>query len=214
MAKQRRTRQKTTTGRAGRKPTVAKPGPVPSLARSLVKPRASYVEAIALYERGLEALRRREFHAAAEAFRRVVEQYPEERELHERVRLYLKICDRETGPAPSAPQTMEERVYAATLALNTGAHEQALGHLKAASGERPDDDHVQYMLAVVHTLRGDRELALTHLRRAIDLNPDNRTLARQAPDFEPIRHHEGFRQAVEPPPAPPPRRGSRSRAAR
>ena len=211
MAKQRRTHQKSATGKAGRKPTVAKPEPVPALARSLVEPRASYVEAIALYERGLEALQRREFHAAAETLRRVVEQYPEERELHERVRLYLKICDRETSPAPPAPQTLKERVYAATLALNAGAHEQALGHLKAASGESPDDDHVQYMLAVVHTLRGDRELALTHLRRAIDLNPDNRTLARQAPDFEPIRHHEGFRQAVEP---PPPRRRARGRAAR
>ena len=213
MAKQRRTRQKTATRKAGRKPTVAKPEPVPARARSLVEPRTSYVEALALYERGLQALQRREFHAAAEALRRVVEQYPEERELHDRVRLYLKICDRETGPALPAPQTLEERVYAATLALNAGAHEQAFGHLKAASGESPDDDHVQYMLAVVHSLRGDRELALTHLRRAIDLNPDNRTLARQAPDFEPIRHHEGFRQAVDPPPAPS-RRRSRSRAAR
>ena len=60
MAKQRRTHQKSATRKAGRKPTVAKPEPVPALARSLVEPRASYVEAIALYERGLEALQRHE----------------------------------------------------------------------------------------------------------------------------------------------------------
>ena len=75
--------------------------------------------------------------------------------------------------------------------------------------ERPDDDHVHYMLAVVHTLRHEVDLALTHLRRAIDLNPDTRTLARQEPDFEPIRRELGFRQAVEPPPTP--RRRSRRR---
>ena len=212
MAKQRRTRPKTATRNTGRRPTVAQPEPArPS---SLLDKRSSYAEAITLYERGLQALQRRDFRAAGEALRSVVEEYPEERELHERARLYLRICDRESGPPPPAPQTLEERVYAATLALNAGAHDRALSHLKAASGDRPGSDHVQYMLAVVHTLRGQRELALSHLRRAIDLNPDNRALARQAPDFEPIRNEEGFRQAVEPPPAPPARRRSRGRAAR
>ena len=212
MAKQRRTRPKTATGNTGRRSTVAQP--VPARPNSVLDKRSSYADAVTLYERGLQALQRREFRAAAEALRGVVEEYPEERELHERARLYLRICDRETGPPSTTPQTLEERVYAATLALNAGAHDQALAHLKAASGDRPANDHVQYMLAVVHTLRGQRELALAHLRRAIDLNPDNRALARQAPDFEPIRNEEGFRQAVEPPPAPPPRRRSRGRAAR
>ena len=212
MAKQRRPPPKAATRKGRRKPTV--PGTESALApgSALLEKRASYVEAVALYERGLEALQRREFRAAEEALRRVLEQYPDERELHERARLYLKICERETGPPPPSPQTVEERVYAATLALNAGAHEQALRHLQPATDERPDDDHVHYMLAVVHTLRHEGDLALTYLRRAIDLNPDNRTLARQEPDFEPIRRELGFRQAVEPPPTP--RRRSRGRTPR
>ena len=212
MAKQRRTPLKAATRKAGRKPTVPKTEPAPAPVSSLLEKRASYIEAVALYERGLEALQRHEFRAAAEALGRVLEQYPDERELHDRARLYLKICERETGPPPPSPQTVEERVYAATLALNAGAHEQALRHLQPATDERPDDDRVHYMLAVVHALRHEGDLALTHLRRAIDLNPDNRTLARQEPDFEPIRRELGFRQAVEPPPTP--RRRSRGRTPR
>ncbi|HEX7020326.1 MAG TPA: hypothetical protein VF159_09965, partial [Gemmatimonadaceae bacterium] len=45
--------------------------------------------------------------------------------------------------------------------------------------------------------------ALEHLRQAITLNPDNRSLARQDPDLDGLRALEGFRAALEPPVAAP-----------
>ena len=56
---------------------------------------STYVEAVALYERGLEALQRHAFRRRADLFESVLRQYPEEKELHERVRLYLNICQRQ-----------------------------------------------------------------------------------------------------------------------
>src|SRR5262245_29227971 len=56
--------------------------------------RSTYFEAVALYERGLEALQRHDYGEAANLFESVLRQYPEEKELHERVRLYLNICQR------------------------------------------------------------------------------------------------------------------------
>ncbi len=79
MAKQRRTSPKAATGKTRRKPTVPTTEPAPAPGSSLLEKRASYVEAVALYERGLEALQRHEFRAAEEALRRVLEQYPDER---------------------------------------------------------------------------------------------------------------------------------------
>src|SRR5204863_5986977 len=75
--------------------------------------RSTYVDAVALYERGLEALQRRDYQKAADLFESVLRQYPEERELHERVRLYLNICQRHATPRESAPKTVDERLYAA-----------------------------------------------------------------------------------------------------
>ena len=49
---------------------------------------------------------------ALELFQSVLRQYPEEKELHERVRLYLNICERQATPREAAPQTIEERLYA------------------------------------------------------------------------------------------------------
>ncbi len=115
--------------------------------------------------------------------------------MHERSRRYLEVCERHRAPAP-APETLEERVYAATLALNSGSEQEALQHLEAALAEAPDSEQVQYMLAVARAAAGDASTAVTHLHRAIELNPDNRFLARHEASFEALHDHEAFQQML------------------
>jgi tetratricopeptide (TPR) repeat protein len=145
----------------------------------------------------VQALQRRDYDRAAEIFRTVLDRYPDERELHERVRLYLKVCERQLEQRPSEPRTIEERVYAATVALNAGAPERALEYLRAVLAEDAGNDHAHYMTAVALTQRGDLPAALGHLHRSIELNPENRNLARQDPDLEPARETDAFRQALD-----------------
>jgi len=164
--------------------------------------RTTYIEAVALYEKGLETLQRHEFAEAAALFESVLRQYPEEKELHERVRLYLNICERQATPKEDSPQSLEERLYAATLAINGGRYDQALANLRLVRDEDPDNDHALYMLAVAHAQRGEPAEAIAHLERAIALNPENRALAKSDPDLEPIRGDDAFRTALETPAAP------------
>ena len=123
--------------------------------------------------------------------------FPEERELHERVRLYLNVCERHMAPRAASPSTPEERVFAATLAVNAGNYDEALAHLRTASSESPEHDHALYMLASVLALRDDLDEAVPLLLRAIELNPDNRTLARHDPDLEALREFDNVRAALE-----------------
>lgn len=174
-----------------------RPAPTPPPAAPQRKP--GYYEAIGLYETGVRALQRHDYDKAAEQFRSVIERYPEERELHERSLLYLRVCERETARRPANPQTPQERVYAATVALNAGDHGAALDHLRRALDEAPDSDHAHYIMAVARASSGQTPEALEHLRRAISLNPENRSLARQDPDLEAIRDLDGFREALETP---------------
>jgi adenylate cyclase len=148
-------------------------------------------------------LQRHDFASAASYFRTVLERYPEERELLERARLYLRVCERETSrqPAPEA-KTPAERVYAATVALNSGDHNGALDHLQRALGEDPESDHAHYIMAVALGMRNRADEALDHLQQAIALNPENRGLAKQDPDLDSIRDHDRFRDALDTPPAP------------
>ena len=153
-----------------------------------------------MYERGLQALQRRDFAAAADALRLVIERYPDERELLERARLYLKVCERELEPRQGSPRTADEWVYAATVALNAGEESAAVHHLQRALAEDPRHDHAHYMMAVASARRNDVPSALDHLRHAVTLNPENRALARQDPDLDAVRNWPGFRAALEPPP--------------
>ena len=202
MVKQRRT--KTRPGGRSKPAVVARtsasrPGPKIAPAAVPVKPPvpASYLEAVALYEQGVAALQEHDYPRASSVLRSVLSRYPAEKELHERVRLYVNVCERHMAPRALSPSTPEERVFAATLAFNAGNNDEALEHLRTASEESPDHDHVLYMLATVLALRHEYDEAVPHLLRAIDLNPENRAMARHDPDLEPLRHYESVRAALE-----------------
>jgi tetratricopeptide (TPR) repeat protein len=166
--------------------------------------RSTYFEAVALYERGMQALQRHDYQQAAAILESVLRQYPEEKELHERVRLFLNVCQRQATPKVPAPQTIDERLYAATLAINGGQYDQAIAHLRLVRDEDPDNDHAIYMLAVAHAQRDEHAEAVAHLERAIALNPENRGLARNDPDLEPLHDDEAFRATIETPSSPRP----------
>ena len=161
--------------------------------------RSTYIDAVSLYERGLEALQRHDYGQATDLLESVLRQFPEEKELQERVRLYLNICQRQAAPREEVPQTIDERLYAATLSINGGRYDEAIAHLRLVRDEDPDSDHALYMLAVAHAQRGEPAEAVAHLERAIALNPENRALARNDPDLEPLRGHDSFRAALEAP---------------
>ncbi len=205
MAKQRRPAPRSTkarshppSARTARAVEATEPSPLPPPSPGPAPPRrTTYFEAVAVYERGLEALQRHAYQQAASLLESVLRQYPEEKELHERVRLYLNICRRQAAQRETAPQTIDERLYAATLAINGGQYDQAIAHLRLVRDEDPDNDHAIYMLAVAHAQRDEHAEAVAHLERAIALNPENRALARNDPDLEPLRDDDAFRAAVD-----------------
>lgn len=155
-------------------------------------------EAVHAYEQGVEALQQRDFGRAATLLESVIHRYPDEKELHERVRLYLNVCQRQAAPPDRTPKTPEERVYAATLAINAGAYDDGLTQLRMALDSEPSNDHVHYMLGVVHALRQDFASSLAHLQRAVELNPENRFLAFQDADLAGLRDADpSFRAIID-----------------
>jgi tetratricopeptide (TPR) repeat protein len=203
MAKQRPTSKPRTQDSEPRRQTTALPAPPPQpLPNATAQRRSTDTEAVALFERGLDALQRHNYHSAIDLLESVLTKYPDERELHERVRLYLVICRRQAAPREATPRTIDERLYASTLALNGGRYDEAISHLRLVRDEDPDNDYALYMLAVAHTQRGEHAEAIAHLERAIALNPENRALARRDADLEPLRQDESFRATLDAAPAP------------
>jgi outer membrane protein assembly factor BamD (BamD/ComL family) len=183
-------------------PAAASAPPLPRPAPSAPVRRSTYVEAVALYEQGLERLQQHDYAGAADRLEAVLKQFPEEKELHERVKLYLNVCRKQASTVEASPRTIEERLYASTLALNGGRYDEAISHLRLVRDEDPDNDHALYMLAVAHAQRGELAEAVAHIERAIAMNPENRALARTDPDLDPLRDDDSFRMALEAPAVP------------
>jgi tetratricopeptide (TPR) repeat protein len=177
--------------------------------------RTPHVDAMEVYERGVIAVQQKRYAEAAKLLQAVIDSFPDEKELHERALLYLNVCRRQAVPPDATPQTFDERLYAATLAINAGAYAEGLSRLATLTAENPGNDHVHFMLAVAHALRAELDKAWLHLQRAVELNPENRFLARQDADLDPLRQDPRFRQLVERmPTARRDRRTSRARSTR
>jgi tetratricopeptide (TPR) repeat protein len=169
--------------------------------------RSAYSEAIAAYEQAMRRLQERDFAQAAGELRRILQAYPDEKELAERVRVYLALCERHLAPPDAAPQSLEEHVYAATLAFNAGELDRAIGHLERVVERDGAHDRALYLLATAYAQRGEPGLAIPYLQRAVEANPENRALARTDPDLEALRGDRTVAALLEPPVGPDGRRG-------
>jgi len=165
--------------------------PRPLTPHELRQQRSTYVDAVAIYEQAIRTLQQHHYSKAAELLRHIISNYPEERELAERSRLYITVCERQIRPPVAEPQSSHERLYAATLALNAGQLDRAIGYLTQVTAEEPRNDQALYMLAVAHAQRDEPRVAIPYLQQAIEANPQNRSLARIDPDLEKLRSQHG-----------------------
>jgi tetratricopeptide (TPR) repeat protein len=197
MPKPHRGRSEPSTGDTGPSAQLTEGRPYSTSARSSGPAnRPTYVEAVGRYERGMRALQEHRFQDAADAFRDVLARYPEEKELNDRVRLYLSLCQRQLSRAPE-PRTLDEWLYAATLALNAGDKRTAMRYLGEVVAREPSHDGALYMLGVAYALDDDPEKALSYLRRAIQQNPQNHRLALQDGDLERLMQDPSVRAGLE-----------------
>jgi hypothetical protein len=114
--------------------------------------------------------------------------------------VYHDLCERELRKRPAAPKTVEERLTAATAALNDGNLSRAEQLVQSVLLEDPRQDLALYLQAAIEARRGAAQAALTRLREAIAVSPDAAAQARFDSDFESLFDNEAFRALTEPRP--------------
>lgn len=147
----------------------------------------------------MRALQEHRFEAAADGLKRIMAEFGEEKELNDRARLYLALCERQLQPPPPEPRTDHERILAATLAINAGDGARAIRLLDEVCHRDPGHDQALYLMAVAYGLTGDPSMAAPFLARAIEANAGNRARARVDPDLEPLRQEAAIMALLERP---------------
>ncbi len=111
-------------------------------------------------------------------------------------RLHAKMCERRLSRAEPKIETPEERYNYAVGLINLRRLSDAEAQLTKALEAAPNADHLHYALALARGLQGDYEGAHRHMKRAIDLQPRNRTLARNDPDFAELLQRGALRELL------------------
>jgi tetratricopeptide (TPR) repeat protein len=113
-------------------------------------------------------------------------------------RMHISMCDQRLSKLNVELKTPEDQYNYAVTLMNARQHAKAVEHLRVALAADEGADHVHYALALCLGLTGDRQGALQHLRRAVELDPSNRNLARRDPDFMEVARESPLREYLIP----------------
>jgi tetratricopeptide (TPR) repeat protein len=143
-------------------------------------PNAAEVQ-LKTYEQAVQLFSQRKLAEARDRFREVAKGPAPH--IADKARSYAQVCERRMHGSQVALSTAEDHFNYGVERLNARELDTARLHLGRALDMQPDADHVLYTLALCCGIAGDGNGACENLKRAIDLEPRNRILARQDPEF-------------------------------
>ena len=155
------------------------------------------VKAIEEFEAALRSLQKRDFAKARDQFRAVIEKHPGERELSERSRSYIQICERSLQPPAPRLHDANDYYQHGIFLMNRREMEEAGRMFEKALSLEPDNARALYGQAACLALSGRAGEAIGFLRRAIALDPTSRAAASRDSDFDGLRDHEEFMRLTQ-----------------
>jgi tetratricopeptide (TPR) repeat protein len=148
--------------------------------------------ALALLERGIKLIYRKEFKKARGELKALLEGYPAESEILARARSYLQICDREEA-AHKKPVIGNDQLYTlGVMEHNRGDFDKAILLFRQSLEKNLGSDHIYYSLAASLAMKGDLAEAFRNLRKAAEMNEENRVYAKNDPDFASLHDQKEF----------------------
>jgi len=138
-----------------------------------------------------------EFEKAIRCFGDLINEYPEETEIHERAKVLISACEKKIQEKGRTVLRSADDYYNLGIAeLNRRDLQVAIDHLQHALKLMPKADHILYALATANALHGRRDEALAHLKQSIHYRGENRFLAARDSDWESLQEDPEFRQLV------------------
>jgi tetratricopeptide (TPR) repeat protein len=148
------------------------------------------------FETGIKLFHARKFKEARESLLLAAE--GPERDVGHRAQSHATMCEQRLQQPAVNLRTAEENYNYGVALLNTRKTEEARTHLNRALEMAPESDYIHYALALAYAMSGESAGALEHLKRAIDLEPKNRLMARQDTDFGPLAGQPTFQALLYP----------------
>ena len=151
---------------------------------------------VQLYEKAMKLFHARDFQKAQALYKQAAG--GPSRDVAHSARAHLRICEQRLAGPELRLETAEDHYNYAISLINRRQLGAAEEHLRQALRDSPGGDHIHYALSLARGLGGDMQGAAEHMRRAIELHPRNRSLARSDPDFAEISQRSPLREILYP----------------
>lgn len=176
--------------------------------RKAMKKSTSTTESNAPAATSGEKVQKQQFAAAMKAFN--AGQYKKAKELFEETatgpthavsepaKMYARMCLQRLQRDKTLFESAEDHYNFAVKLINERKLTEAQQHLEKAAAMSPEASHVYYALALAVGLQGNLGGAREHLKRAIELDPQSRVLARSDGDFQELLQDTVLRDMIYP----------------
>ena len=172
--------------------TEITPAPPPRLLRRTKTTAA----ALALLEKGVEHIHKRDFKKARGELKTLLESYPGEVDILARAHSYLRICKREETAQRKPPATTDQLYALGILEHNKANYDAAISYFHQSLETHPEADYIYYSVAASLAMKGNLAEAVKNLRKAVELNEDSRIYAKNDNDFSALQTEKEFMELV------------------
>ena len=152
-----------------------------------------YEKALAAYSQAMKSFHKGDYKKADELFKAFLDKHGSERELVDRVQIYLTVCEARQSKEKVPLKTFDDYYQHGIFKTNHGDYEEALKLLEKAREMKPKEGKILYLMADIYCLKGDNEKCFEHLKKAIQLDKYFSILARNERDFESLWEDKKFK---------------------
>ena len=145
------------------------------------------------FNKAMHAFHQRDFRKALPLFERAA-QGPVKEMAHS-ARTHLRMCESRLANGDPDTRNAEQNYNYGIAQMNLRNYASAATALEI-SVKQQETDYTHYALAAALGQQGQIELAAQHLRRAIQMQPRNRTSAMNDPDFSELAKHQLIRAVL------------------
>jgi tetratricopeptide (TPR) repeat protein len=152
--------------------------------------------ALAVLEKGIKLIYQKELKKARAELKNLLETYASETEILARARTYIRICDREEAAHKRPPVTNDQLYTLGVMAHNRGDFDNAIAYFRSSLEKHRNSDYIYYSLSASSAMKGDTREAITSLKKAVELNDENRIYAKNDADFASLHTQKEFADLV------------------
>jgi tetratricopeptide (TPR) repeat protein len=153
----------------------------------------NYEKTLSAYGQAVKAFRRGDWKKAIEYFGAFVEKYSDDRELVDRARIYMKICEARGKKDSIALKEFDDYYEMGVYRMNQGAYEEALTLFNKALEKDSDKGKVIYLIGKTHYLMGDKDKFLDYLKSAIQVDKSFKVFAQNDMDIDDLKSDKKFK---------------------